>query len=126
MKIWAKTDQYSEGKYLVVRRDGTIPEWPHFVIGGFDPCGPPALRAYAEAARTQGFDQAYCESIEELASDFEALAATERARKVADPTAGPHRKDSPFIVQLMGGERDAAHVHLRRELAGQRPDDETR
>ena len=30
VKIWAKTEEFSEGKYLVVRRDGTIPAWPHF------------------------------------------------------------------------------------------------
>lgn len=23
-----------EGKYLVKRRDGTVPPWPHFVLGG--------------------------------------------------------------------------------------------
>jgi hypothetical protein len=34
MKIWAKTEEFSEGKYLVVHRDGTTPDWPHFVIGG--------------------------------------------------------------------------------------------
>ena len=26
-----------EGKFLVTRRDGTIPKWPHFVLGGRDP-----------------------------------------------------------------------------------------
>lgn len=33
MKIWAKTSEFSEGKFLVVRRDGSIPCWPHFVLG---------------------------------------------------------------------------------------------
>jgi hypothetical protein len=28
MKIWAKTSEFSEGKFLVVRRDGSIPCWP--------------------------------------------------------------------------------------------------
>lgn len=32
MRVWAKTKEFSEGKFLVVRRDGTTPEWPHFVI----------------------------------------------------------------------------------------------
>lgn len=125
MRIWAKTDgEVSEGKYLVVRRDGTIPEWPHFVLGGFDPCAEAALRAYADAAEAEGYYPDYVDSIRELAADFHALAGTERARRIADPDAGPHRKDSPFIVQLMGGKRDVAHVQLRRERAGQRPDEE--
>lgn len=124
MRIWAKTSEYSEGKYLVVRRDGTVPEWPHFVIGGFDPCAGQALRAYAAAARDHGYDAEYAASIEELAADFDRLAETERARKVADPDAGPHRRDSPFIVQLMGGQRDTAHVELRRERPGGRPDEQ--
>ena len=63
MKIWAKTEQFSEGKYLVVRRDGTVPSWPHFVIGGHDPAGPVALIAYARAARALGMDEDYCASI---------------------------------------------------------------
>jgi hypothetical protein len=32
MKVWVKTEIAPEGKYLVVRRDGTIPSWPHFVL----------------------------------------------------------------------------------------------
>jgi hypothetical protein len=63
MKLWAKTKEYSEGKYLVVRRDGTIPEWAHFVMGGNDPCVPPALRAYADVAEKRGFDPEYVASI---------------------------------------------------------------
>ena len=33
MKILAKWKEFSEGKFLVVRRDGSIPWWPHFVLG---------------------------------------------------------------------------------------------
>lgn len=123
MKIWAKTAEFSEGKYMVVRRDGTIPEWPHFVMGGFDPCAAPALRAYATAARKAGYDPAYTASIEELAHDFERLAETERARKIANPTAGPHRQDHADIIGLMGGTLPEAVVMIRRELAGERPDE---
>jgi len=124
MKIWAKTDEFSEGKYLVVRRDGTVPEWPHFVLGAFDPCAGRALRAYAKAAREAGYEPEYIASIEDLASDFDRIAATERAKRIADPTAPPHRKDNPLIVQLMGGQSDLAQVELRRERAGQRPDEQ--
>jgi len=107
MKIWAKTDgPVKEGKYLVVRRDGTIPEWPHFVMGGYDPCVPDALRHYAIIARNRGYDEDYVSSIEELADDFEKLSATPRAVAVADPDAGPHRKDNPAVIAMMRGEGD--------------------
>lgn len=29
-----------EGKYLVQRRDGTVPDWPWFVLGARDPIAP--------------------------------------------------------------------------------------
>ena len=38
-------------KYLVVRRDGSIPKWPAFVLGARDPCALFALRAYARKAQ---------------------------------------------------------------------------
>jgi len=72
MKVWALTEgPVREGKYLVVRRDGTTPPWPHFVMAAADPCTPKALRAYQRAARDQGFD-----------SDFRALS---QALAEADP-----------------------------------------
>lgn len=123
MKIWAKTEEFSEGKYLVVRRDGTVPEWPHFVLGGFDPCASAALIRYAEVASEMGYDAEYVRSIQELARDFQELAETDRARKIANPTAGPHRADCAPIVALMGGRVDNVQVVLRRERAGQRPDE---
>lgn len=35
-----------QGKYLVKRRDGSVVEWPSFVLGGRDPLAPWALRLY--------------------------------------------------------------------------------
>lgn len=107
MKIWAKTMEYSEGKYLVVRRDGTIPEWPHFVMGGDDPCVPFALRAYAMEAESRGYDPEYVASLRELADDFSA-----RTGGKADPDAGPHRKDNPAIIAMMRGYGDLTKLHL--------------
>lgn len=98
MKIWAKTEEFSEGKFLVVRRDGTIPTWPHFVLGARDPAVPSALRSYAAEARRRGFDEAYCASVEELAADFEAYRALHGD---GDPESGPHRTDDPAIIGLM-------------------------
>lgn len=117
MKIWAKTKDFFEGKFLVVRRAGTIPAWAHFVLGARDPIAPRALRFYAQEARKEGFDPAYCNSILELADDFDRYRAAEGT---GDPESPPHRKDYADIVNLMGGRSDEATVTLRRERFNQR------
>lgn len=108
MKIWAKTEEFSEGKFLVVRRDGTVPAWPYFVLGARDPAAPAALRAYADAAEqgmrlghSQRFDEDYIASIRELADDFERYRHQEG---LGDPAAPPHRKDDPEVLRAMRGE----------------------
>ena len=114
MRIWAKTKEFCEGKFLVVRRDGSVPAWPHFVMGARDPAVPHALRAYADKADDLGFDPDYGRSIRELADDFDAYRVREGN---GDADAGPHRWDYPEIVALMGGRCCSADVTLRRELA---------
>lgn len=103
MKIWTKTKTHPEGKFLVVRRDGTIPQWPHFVLGARDPAVPLALKAYAAEAGAIEFDEDYCDSVRELAEDFTLYR---RAHGDGDPPAGPHRKDNPAIIELMRGHGD--------------------
>ncbi len=100
MKIWAKTKEFFEGKFLVVRRDGTVPRWPHFVLGARDPYAPEALRAYVATylARAEHVDQEYADSILDLAKDFEAYRAAEGD---GDPESGPHRKDHPHVIDMM-------------------------
>lgn len=98
MKIWAKTEEFHEGKFLVVRRDGSVPHWPHFVLGARDPLTPIALRAYAAAARDAGLDAEYADSIMELAGDFERYRATQGD---GDPDAPPHRTDDPNVISAM-------------------------
>lgn len=105
MKLWAKTDEFKEGKFLVVRRDGTIPAWPHFVMGARDPHVPAALRAYADDYYRRNFEESpgnfdheYHQSIVELAGDFEAYRAEHGD---GDPEAGPHRTDDEVIVTAM-------------------------
>lgn len=108
MKIWAKTKEFSEGKFLVVRRDGTVPHWPHFVLGARDESSEVALRAYAADARRRGLDPAYCDSIVELANDFDRYRLSQGD---GDPDAAPHRIDHPDVIALMRGH--ACTVHLR-------------
>jgi hypothetical protein len=98
MKVWRKTKEYSEGKFLVVRRDGSIPEWPHFVLGARDPAASAALRAYADACESLGFEQEYVSSVREVAEDFDEYR--ENAGN-GDPEAGPHRKDDPNVIRAM-------------------------
>jgi hypothetical protein len=117
MKIWAKTEEFSEGKYLVVRRDGTTPDWPHFVIGGDDPCAAAALRAYSNEAHRRGLEADYVHSIDDLASDFER-----RTGGKADPDKGPHRTDLLLAIAMMRRQTDVAAVSaeldtLRHQLA---------
>jgi hypothetical protein len=70
-RLWRNTEGTREGKFLVLRRDGTVPEWPYLVIGAKDPAAPAALRAYAHAAERLGFDPVYIADIRTLADEFE-------------------------------------------------------
>lgn len=107
MKIWAKTKTHSEGKFLVVRRDGTVPHWPHFVLGARDPVAPAALLAYADGAEKMGYDPEYVGSIRELAADFKAYR---EKHGEGDPPAAPHRKDDKFVILAMRGEETIINV----------------
>ena len=40
----------------MVRRDGTIPTWPYFVMGARDPAAAWALFAYGDQAERLNFD----------------------------------------------------------------------
>lgn len=107
MKLWRHTANLSEGKYLVVRRDGTVPHWPHFVLGAMDPCAPAVLRAYADEAERRGLERDYVQSIRDEAQNFEAyrrVAEYARGAKRGDPDAGPHRQDNPTVLAMMRGE----------------------
>lgn len=108
MRIWMKTTEFSEGKFLVVRRDGTTPDWPHFVMGARDPAVPNGLMAYAGEMRQQRvFDKEYVESVEQLAHDFQAYRDTHGA---GDPEAPPHRKDLPLAIAMMRHEFSVADI----------------
>ena len=89
MKLW--------NKFVVLRRDGTVPDWPYLVMGGRDPYAPTGIRAYATAALAAGEDPEYVEDLFRLASSFEEYR---EAHGPGDPAAGPHRPDSPGIIAL--------------------------
>ena len=107
-RIWVKTKEAPEGKYLVVRRDGTIPDWGHFVISYTDPAAPVALNAYAQAAEMLDMDPEYVASIRELAAELSELPRDPKS----DPDSGPHRKDNPAVVRLMRREADLSKLRL--------------
>lgn len=108
MKIWAKTKEFCEGKFLVVRRDGSVPHWPHFVLGARDPAAAFALRQYAVKARQLGFEEEFVLSVSELADDFDAYRAKEGN---GDPEAAPHRRDDPQVIAAMRGETSMFWAH---------------
>lgn len=108
------------GKFLVVRRDGTVPKWTWFVLGARDPHAAVALRAYAASVRDEAMSISdeyrgalltYAFDVEGVASEFDR----ERAKTGdGDPEKGPHRKDNEAILYLMksGGEADLRHLDM--------------
>lgn len=58
-------------KYLVVRKDGSIPRWPAFVLAAADPAAVPAIRAYADAAEKLGMGSHYVKDVRGIADEFE-------------------------------------------------------
>lgn len=102
--LWRYSKEAPEGKYLVTRRDGTVPEWPYFVIGAKDPAAPSCLREYADVAELRGYDVEYVADIRRMADEFEAFA---ERHGWGDPDAPPHRKDDSEIVEKMRGAKGA-------------------
>jgi hypothetical protein len=96
--LWRNNPETREGKYLVKRRDGTVPRWPYFVIGGCDPAAPAALRAYADEAERLKMDPAYVADVRSMAADFDDWRDAEGD---GDPDAPRHRTDDPAIVAEM-------------------------
>ncbi len=96
--LFRDNPETKEGKYLVLRRDGTIVDWPNFTLGAKDPAAPAALRAYAHAARVVGMDQAYVDAVYKLADEWEEYR---KEHGNGDPDMGRHRKDDPAIIEKM-------------------------
>lgn len=103
-RLWRNNPDTKEGKYLVKRRDGTVPAWPFFVMGAADPAAPAALRAYAVRARELGMDPAYVNDVLALADEF---AVYWHEQGSGDPDAPRHRVDDPATVAEMRKGRGA-------------------
>jgi hypothetical protein len=107
-----------EGKYpVLLRRDGTVPEWEWFVLGARDPAAIAAIRRYAEKADQIGLDPVYVRDLREMADLWESAQYEEKERrsrveaatsageaafhegwfpeKPADPDGPRHRADDP-------------------------------
>jgi hypothetical protein len=102
--LWRNRSDSPEGKYLLKRRDGTIPQWPFFVIAASDPAAPTAINAYARKARNLGMDSQYIEDLFRLADEFEQWRIDHGD---GDPDAPRHRIDDPAIIAEMRRGRGA-------------------
>lgn len=99
MRLWKYNPETPEGKYLIRRRDGSIPQWPSLVIGGADPAGQAALRAYADEAERRGYDPALVADIRDrLIPEF---TQWQQSYGFGAPDAPRHREDDPSVLHLM-------------------------
>lgn len=96
--LWRKRPETPEGKYLVKRRDGSVPEWPYFVIGAKDPAAPATLMHYADEAERWGFDPQYVADVRTMAGEFNDYRV---AHGDGNPDGEPHRHDDPATVAEM-------------------------
>lgn len=98
-------------KYLVVRRDGTVPDWPYLVLGAKDPAASFTLRKYAEKAKELGIDNDYCLSILQLADKFDEY---KDKNGTSIPSELSNRKNDPAIIQMING-RSGAYIYTKKE-----------
>jgi hypothetical protein len=96
--LWKNQPETPEGKYLVQRRDGSVPEWPYFVIAASDIAAPAALLAYAQAAEAAGMDPVYVAEVCDLAAEFDNWRNT---HVPGNPDAPRHRTDDPDTIEKM-------------------------
>lgn len=85
-------------KYLVMRRDGSVPRWPAFVLAAADPAAPTAMRAYADAAEQCGMPSQYVRDVRDLAAHFDDWRAKNGP---GNPGESDRRGDCQFVTLLM-------------------------
>jgi hypothetical protein len=96
--LYSKDQKIVGGKYLVMRRDGTVPDWPYFVLGARDPIVPWVLRFYAIVAFLYRKDWKYVKDVWALARDFHMY---KREHGAGDPDGARHRVDNPDVISKM-------------------------
>jgi hypothetical protein len=95
--IWQINDE-RQNKYLVLRRDATMPEWPWLVLGAADPASASAIRALADESERLGLNPDYVRDLRVLADRFFQWWLD---HEPGDPDAGPHRVDHPAVVAML-------------------------
>lgn len=92
-----------QGKYLLVRRDGTSPAWNNlaFVLGPRDPHAAAGIIGYVESMmKDPDHDKAYCQALLDLAASHDGYQAE---HGVGDPTAHPWRPEAHDVMTALQG-----------------------
>jgi hypothetical protein len=87
-----------EGKYLVKRRDGSVVEFPTFVLGARDEMAAETLRFYASLCEKKGLDPGFVAGLRRWADTYDAYRAEHGD---GDPGMGQHRVDDPATIEEM-------------------------
>lgn len=96
--LWVNDEATKEGKYpVVLRRDGTQVDFPHFLISVHDPGFPAAMTAYADALERLDSDEAYVRDCFEMADAAKRGEFGDPPRK-SDPDAPRHRADDVLLL----------------------------
>lgn len=102
--LYRDSEATKEGKYLVLRRDNTVPDWPWFVLGARDPMAAWALWFYSWVGILYEKNWAYLRGVNRLSWDFYRIRMDWGQ---GDPGKGPHRKDDPWVIGRMREGRGA-------------------
>lgn len=82
-------------KYLVIRKDGSIPRWPYFVLSANDPASQAALEAYIAEARKLEYGSRYLRELESIADIFATFDAEGK------PDEPDQRNTCEFVHRLI-------------------------
>lgn len=89
-------------KFLVFRRDGSVPEWPYLVLGGRDPDVSETVRFLSYIAGLRGRDPVYVDGLRELADRMDLYRAEHGD---GDPDAPAHREDDLGLLEMWESRR---------------------
>ncbi len=99
--LWRYDPKLKGGKYLVIRRDGTLPKWPYIVLGAADPAASNALLAYAEMAQKLGYDPKYITDVRKLADEFSRYLRTHMPGEPDVKWEKSSDDDCEFVIKLL-------------------------